>query len=82
LDDKLHLPEERRVTSRLVIGSLIFGAGWGLAGFCPGPAIVALGSFSLSTTTFVAAMLAGAWVVRGVSDRSSRLHLSREHFAQ
>ncbi len=55
----LHLPAKKEITRPLVIGSLIFGAGWGLAGFCPGPAIVALGVGHLKALIFVLAMLAG-----------------------
>jgi hypothetical protein len=42
-----------------VIGSLIFGAGWGIAGFCPGPAIVALGAGHLKALVFILSMLIG-----------------------
>jgi len=42
-----------------VLGSLAFGVGWGLAGFCPGPALVALGAAKVKALAFVAAMLAG-----------------------
>ena len=55
----LHIPTRRDITKPLVIGSLIFGAGWGIAGFCPGPALVALGAGHLKALVFVAAMLAG-----------------------
>ena len=55
----LHIPTRRDITKPLVIGSLIFGAGWGFAGFCPGPALVALGAGHLKALTFVIAMLAG-----------------------
>ncbi len=44
---------------RVLLGSLAFGLGWGMAGFCPGPALVALGSGRLKAAAFVAAMLAG-----------------------
>jgi len=43
----------------LIFGSLIFGLGWGVAGFCPGPALVSLGMGSLKGALFVIAMLAG-----------------------
>ena len=49
----------RHVDKRLVMGSLLFGAGWGLAGFCPGPGLVALGMVEPKAVVFVAAMLAG-----------------------
>ena len=55
----LHIPARRDITKPLLIGSLIFGAGWGIAGFCPGPALVALGAGHLKAFVFVAAMLAG-----------------------
>ena len=55
----MQLPSGRTVDRRLVGGSLLFGAGWGLAGFCPGPALVALGMGEGKAFVFVAAMLAG-----------------------
>ncbi|QWD99207.1 hypothetical protein C2740_03810 [Polynucleobacter sp. MG-5-Ahmo-C2] len=55
----LHIPTRRDITKPLIIGSLIFGAGWGIAGFCPGPALVALGAGHLKALVFVLAMLAG-----------------------
>ena len=55
----LHIPTRRDISKPLVIGSLIFGAGWGIAGFCPGPAIVALGAGHLKSLVFILAMLAG-----------------------
>ncbi len=55
----MELPQAKRVNARLIGGSLLFGAGWGLAGFCPGPAIVAAGSGQIKAWIFVAAMLAG-----------------------
>ena len=55
----LRLPTARSVDRRLVLGSVVFGVGWGLAGFCPGPALVALGMGNGKALIFVAAMLAG-----------------------
>ena len=55
----LHIPTRRDITKPLIIGSLIFGAGWGIAGFCPGPVLVALGAGHLKALVFVLAMLAG-----------------------
>lgn len=55
----LHIPSRRDITRPLIIGSLIFGAGWGVAGFCPGPALVALGAGHLKAFVFVIAMLIG-----------------------
>ncbi len=53
------LPTPRDIDRRLVFGSALFGVGWGLAGFCPGPALVALGAGHLKMIVFVAAMAAG-----------------------
>lgn len=55
----MRLPAKGRIDSRLVVGALAFGAGWGIAGFCPGPALVALGAGSREALWFVAAMVAG-----------------------
>jgi uncharacterized membrane protein YedE/YeeE len=57
--DALHLPSAKDIDTRLVGGSLVFGVGWGLAGFCPGPALVALGMGVPKAAVFVVAMLAG-----------------------
>jgi uncharacterized membrane protein YedE/YeeE len=58
----MHLPQRRDIDSRLVGGSLVFGIGWGLAGFCPGPALVSFGSGQEKAAVFVAAMLGGMLV--------------------
>jgi uncharacterized membrane protein YedE/YeeE len=55
----MQLPTARAIDARLVGGSLLFGIGWGLAGFCPGPAIVALGAGYTKAGAFIAAMLVG-----------------------
>ena len=55
----MELPQARRISFRLIGGSLLFGVGWGLAGFCPGPAIVAAGSGQPKAWIFVLAMLGG-----------------------
>ena len=57
--DSFQVPTNRKLDKRLVLGALGFGVGWGLAGFCPGPALVALGTGSLKAVVFVAAMLSG-----------------------
>jgi len=59
LGEPMQLPTSTGVDRRLVAGALLFGAGWGLAGFCPGPALVALGLGEAKAVVFVAAMLAG-----------------------
>jgi hypothetical protein len=55
----LHLPKANQIDKRLVIGSLMFGVGWGLAGFCPGPVLVSMAAGHEQALIFVAAMLVG-----------------------
>lgn len=55
----MKMPANNRIESRLVIGSMMFGIGWGIAGFCPGPALVALGAGEIKAVVFVASMVAG-----------------------
>ncbi len=55
----MKLPTSRGIDGRLVIGSVVFGIGWGVAGFCPGPGLVALGMGEVKALVFVVAMLVG-----------------------
>lgn len=59
LGSPMRLPTSRDIDRRLVGGSLLFGIGWGIGGFCPGPGLVALGMGEVKALVFVAAMLAG-----------------------
>jgi hypothetical protein len=59
LQEKFSLPEKKAMDAPLLGGSALFGVGWGLVGFCPGPAIAALGTGLLPVFAFVAAMLVG-----------------------
>ena len=59
LEEKFHLPTATAIDRPLIIGSALFGVGWGLAGFCPGPGIAALAQGDLEPVLFVAAMVAG-----------------------
>ena len=56
---EMEIPTNRTIDGRLVLGGVLFGAGWGIGGFCPGPALVALGSGMGEAGVFVAAMLVG-----------------------
>ena len=69
LGGAMHLPEARDIDTRLVGGSIVFGIGWGLAGFCPGPAIVSFGAGYGQAAVFVAAMLAGMVLHRAISEK-------------
>lgn len=75
---KLHLPGTVGIDRRLLLGSLTFGVGWGLVGYCPGPAIAALAVGGRPTLMFVGAMIAGMTVFevieRLASVRAARLH--------
>ena len=68
----MQLPATRDIDQRLLLGSFAFGLGWGLAGFCPGPAIVSLGSGQMKAVVFVAAMLAGMAVFEQLQRRESQ----------
>lgn len=60
----MEIPRNRTIDTRLMLGGVLFGMGWGIAGFCPGPALVALGALGPGVGTaglFVAAMLVGMW---------------------
>jgi uncharacterized membrane protein YedE/YeeE len=67
LDNKFHFPEKQDITKSLIIGSLLFGIGWGLGGYCPGPAIASLGGGSFEAVILVAAMLAGMFLTRKIT---------------
>ena len=55
----MEIPSNTTIDARLIVGGLLFGTGWGIAGFCPGPALVALGSGMGAAGIFVLAMLVG-----------------------
>lgn len=57
-------PAAARIDRRLLLGSAIFGIGWGLAGYCPGPALASLGAGMAQAVYFVLAMMAGMWLAR------------------
>ncbi len=58
----LHLPSARAIDPRLWAGAALFGIGWGLAGYCPGPLLASLGQLSPESVWAVPAMLAGFWI--------------------
>lgn len=74
LGGALHLPKATQIDRRLVLGGLAFGAGWGLAGFCPGPGIVSMASGEVKAAVFVAAMLVGMALYEWAERRTSRRH--------
>jgi uncharacterized membrane protein YedE/YeeE len=68
----MHLPSSNQIDRKLVVGAVMFGAGWGLAGFCPGPALVSLASGQVKAAVFVGFMLAGMWGFELLSRRTSK----------
>lgn len=66
---RFRIPTRRDIDRPLLLGAALFGVGWGLAGFCPGPAIAALGTGMPDVLIFVAAMLAGMLLYRFVPSR-------------
>ncbi len=62
--DVFHLPSRSDFDARLITGAAIFGIGWGLGGFCPGPAVTALPVAATGTLVFVPAMLVGMWLAK------------------
>lgn len=70
----MQLPKNRQIDRRLIGGSILFGVGWGLAGICPGPALVLVGSGEMQGLLFVVAMLVGM----GAFEVLERRRLSRK----
>lgn len=72
MDDSFHLPVNNQITGRLVWGSAVFGIGWGIAGFCPGGALPALGTGRMEVFVFAGALVAGILVARFVQNGGFR----------
>lgn len=73
----LKMPPPRKLDRRLLAGSVVFGAGWGLAGFCPGPALVSLGAGEAKAMVFVLAMVAGMLIFEFAERRARRADAAR-----
>ena len=67
----MKLPVTRDIDRRLIAGSALFGVGWGIAGFCPGASIPALGLMNSQTAIFVAAVIAGIVIARAARSRAA-----------
>ncbi|MEP7154478.1 MAG: DUF6691 family protein [Betaproteobacteria bacterium] len=63
---QFHWPHSTAIDKPLVLGAALFGAGWALAGYCPGPALVAAGALNPVAMVFVVAMLAGGLIQRAM----------------
>ena len=73
LGGAMHLPASRDITQRLVLGSMTFGVGWGLAGLCPGPGLVTMASGEFKAGVFVLAMIAGMMLFEVIERSMSRV---------
>jgi uncharacterized membrane protein YedE/YeeE len=69
---KFSVPTRRDIDAKLIVGALLFGAGWGLGGFCPGPGIVASASGATSVLVFVVALLAGTYATAKLEALAAR----------
>lgn len=63
------VPTKTELTPALIIGSILFGVGWGLGGFCPGPAMTSLASFELRPLIFVGSMILGMLIFKAVDKK-------------
>ncbi|MEX3314509.1 DUF6691 family protein [Sulfitobacter sp. PS-8MA] len=73
-DNSFRVPTRNDLEPKLITGAAIFGIGWGLGGFCPGPALTALPLAATGTLIFVPFMLAGMWAARHTPDISPNPH--------
>lgn len=64
---RLLIPTRRDIDAALVGGSALFGVGWGISGYCPGPVLVSLPSAQVGVVVFVAALIVGSWITHVVS---------------
>ena len=71
LGDPMSLPSSTSIAPRLLIGSLLFGIGWGLAGICPGPALVSMAAGEWKALLFVIAMVAGMAIFTAYENRKT-----------
>ena len=71
IEARFQIPTARDIDARLIGGAAVFGLGWGIAGFCPGAAVPALGSGKWEVALFVVALLAGLRVARMIRDRQA-----------
>ncbi len=69
---KFQIPARTDIDGRIILGPAIFGIGWGLGGYCPGPALTALGLGAPGTLVFVPAMVAGMWLARSMAERTAK----------
>jgi uncharacterized protein len=71
LNEPIRLPNRRDIDARLVVGAALFGIGWGISGYCPGPALASLLMGGLDVVFFATAMVAGMWMARRAMGKAS-----------
>jgi uncharacterized membrane protein YedE/YeeE len=71
LGSPMRLPTADKLDRRLAVGAMVFGIGWGVAGFCPGPALLGIGLGLPQAMVFVGAMVAGMWLFERLDKKSS-----------
>lgn len=72
-ENRYRIPDRNDIDANLLIGAGLFGVGWGLAGYCPGPALTGLTTFKFETFVFVAAMFAGMWAYKKWAGRGQTI---------
>ncbi len=70
MDETFQIPQNRTIDTRLLGGSAVFGLGWGIAGFCPGGALPAVGSLKPEVLIFAAALIAGIFIAKALQARA------------
>ena len=71
LAESFLIPQKKDLDNKLIIGAVLFGAGWGLVGLCPGPAISSLALMNISSVIFVVAMFLGFYLSKFINVQSS-----------
>lgn len=70
LDTQFHVPLNTVLDKKLILGSILFGAGWGLAGLCPGPALVSIAKLDYRTGLFVISMVVGVFLFQNIHKKA------------
>ena len=76
-EDVFQVPTGRQIDAKLVGGSALFGIGWGIAGFCPGGALPALGTLNAQVFLFVGSLIAGMLITRFIQSAAARVPAKR-----
>ncbi|MDA8937356.1 YeeE/YedE family protein [Candidatus Pelagibacter sp.] len=71
--EKFNYSNKKSINSRLIIGSVLFGAGWGLIGLCPGPAISSIALLNIQSIIFVVAMFVGFYLVKFINSDNKNI---------